>query len=730
MTTHPAPDLFRLDDAAIQEDPFASYVCLREQTPVLETDLGGRPAWALSRHDDITAALSDPEAFSSRTVPDGTLLHSDPPEHRLLRAMVSGLFTRAAVSAIEPFIAQRSSELLDGLVAGGRFDVVDDFAGPLTVAVSSRLFGIAVDDVEQLRAWTKLSAEYQRALRLGTEAPAGAEAAFRKLFEYAGGLVASHTSGGDSVVARLARLTADGELTRQQSAQFMVLLLVAGHSTTTNLIANSTYLLTQHPRYLQRLRDDPSVGEKFIEEALRCRPSFQRIPRVTVRDVEVEGTTIPAGSTVYMLLGSANRDLESFHDPEAFDPEELRGMHMSFGHGIHTCLGQWLARLEGRVAMQSLAARAQSVALDPAAPPDHLSGGTGNEFGFHHLPVLVGPLAERDRPLSVVRTTTPRRGRSNERAQELETEVRVEAVERAADGVVTLDLRRPDGGELPAWEPGAHVDLVLGSAPTRQYSLTGDRRDRSRYRVGVLRDPEGRGSSSHVHDVLRAGDVVRVRGPRNHFRLVRSPRYLFVAGGIGITPLMPMIAEAEAAGADWRLIYAGRSRASMAFLPALEELGDRVVAWPRDERGPLDLGEAIGSAVPDTQIYCCGPERMVEAVEAVSRSWPPGALHVERFTPRSSASAASNRPFDVVLERSGTTLTVPADRSVLDTVEDAGVFVLASCRRGTCGTCETSVLDGEIDHRDTVLDEAAREGGGSMMICVSRCTSASLVLDL
>ena len=194
MSIDSTPELFRLDDAAIQEEPFARYVDLRERAPVLETDLAGKPAWVLSRQEDIATALLNTTSFSSRTVPDGTLLHSDPPDHRALRSMVSGLFTRAAVSSIEPFVARRSTELLDKLVANEACDIVDDFAGPLTVSVSSRRFGIAVDDVEQLRAWTKISAEYQRALRLGTRAPEGAEEAFRQLFDFAVELVASYTS--------------------------------------------------------------------------------------------------------------------------------------------------------------------------------------------------------------------------------------------------------------------------------------------------------------------------------------------------------------------------------------------------------------------------------------------------------------------------------------------------------------------------------------------------------
>ena len=393
MSVGSGPSLFQLDDKSIQENPFDHYVTLREQAPVLRTELAGRTVWVLSRQEDITAALKDPDTFSSRTSPQPTLLHSDPPEQQRLRAMMAGLFTRSAVSSMEPFIQQRSRELLDALVPAGGCDIVDDFAGPLTVSVSSRLFGISVDDVEQLRRWTKLSAEYIRSTRLGTPAPEEAKAAHAELFAFAGSLVASDHHRPEGAVATLAAFTAAGELTQEQFSRFVVLLLVAGHSTTTNLIANSTYTLTQHPEHLAPLRDDPAFAPKFIEEVLRIRPSFQRIPRVTTREVEVAGTTIPADSTVYLLLGSANRDPRVFDEPEDFDPAQRRKMHMSFGHGIHTCLGQWLARMEGRIALGSLAARVESVALDPERPPGHLSGGTFNEFGFHHLPVRFVPPA-------------------------------------------------------------------------------------------------------------------------------------------------------------------------------------------------------------------------------------------------------------------------------------------------------------------------------------------------
>ncbi|MCX5600168.1 PDR/VanB family oxidoreductase [Streptomyces phaeochromogenes] len=310
-----------------------------------------------------------------------------------------------------------------------------------------------------------------------------------------------------------------------------------------------------------------------------------------------------------------------------------------------------------------------------------------------------------------------------------EAELVVERRDLAAEGVLALTLRHPLGEELPAWEPGAHIDVVLGPDLERQYSLCGDPADRHSWRVAVLREPDGRGGSAHVHGQLEAGDKVRVRGPRNHFALQPSPRYRFVAGGIGITPILPMLAEAEAAGAEWTLLYGGRTRNSMAFAEELSPYGDKVRVAPQDESGLLDLAAELGTPQSDTLVYCCGPGPLLDAVEERCAEWPKGSLHVERFQPKVQETGADTE-FEVVLERSGHTLTVPADVSVLDTVRSAGVEVLFSCTEGTCGTCETDVLEGTPDHRDSVLTDEEREAGETMLICVSRCRGKRLVLDL
>lgn len=310
-----------------------------------------------------------------------------------------------------------------------------------------------------------------------------------------------------------------------------------------------------------------------------------------------------------------------------------------------------------------------------------------------------------------------------------EAELVVDRRDVAADGVLALTLRHPLGEELPAWEPGAHIDVLLGPDLERQYSLCGDPADRHVWRIAVLREPDGRGGSAYVHGQLAAGDKVRVRGPRNHFALATAPRYRFVAGGIGITPILPMLAAAEAAGAEWTLLYGGRTRNSMAFTEELARYGDKVRIAPQDETGLLDLDAALADPDGDTLVYCCGPGPLLDAVEERCAVWPKGALHVERFEPKAQ-EAGENTEFEVVLERSGHTLTVPADVSVLDTVRAAGVEVLYSCTEGTCGTCETDVLEGTPDHRDSVLTDEEREAGETMLICVSRCAGKRLVLDL
>lgn len=306
----------------------------------------------------------------------------------------------------------------------------------------------------------------------------------------------------------------------------------------------------------------------------------------------------------------------------------------------------------------------------------------------------------------------------------------VERVERIADEVVELWLVDASGGELPAWEPGAHIDVLIAPGLERQYSLCGDPADRRRWRIAVLREPDGRGGSEFMHTRVAAGDELRVRGPRNEFPLAPAEGYLLIAGGIGITPLMAMARELASADADWELVYGGRRRASMAFREELSRYGDRLTEWPEDERGLIELDALLGEPRPGVAVYACGPEPLIEAVEQRCTAWPPGSLHVERFHPRPGALDGARSAFEVVLDASDETIAVAADQSIVEALEAAGYEVPTSCREGTCGTCETVVLDGVPDHRDSVLTPEERADGETMMICCSRALTPRLVLDL
>jgi ferredoxin-NADP reductase len=310
-----------------------------------------------------------------------------------------------------------------------------------------------------------------------------------------------------------------------------------------------------------------------------------------------------------------------------------------------------------------------------------------------------------------------------------EFDVTVTLATSESEGVRSYVLRRADGGRLPGWEPGAHVDVLLDGGLERQYSLCGDPTDPD-WRIAVLLEPESRGGSSWIHANLAAGSQVRVRGPRNNFPLTGAAGYLMIAGGIGITPLLPMIRDLAARGADWKLLYGGRERISMAFVSELESYGDRVLIRPQDEFGLLDLAGWIGEPRADVAIYCCGPEPLLQAVEQRHQGWPAGTLHLERFKPRPGALDGEQTAFEVELSFSGITIQVGADQTIAEAVEAAGIEIETSCREGTCGTCETVVIEGIPDHRDSFLQEDERAANETMMICCSRARTPRLVLDL
>jgi tetrachlorobenzoquinone reductase len=309
------------------------------------------------------------------------------------------------------------------------------------------------------------------------------------------------------------------------------------------------------------------------------------------------------------------------------------------------------------------------------------------------------------------------------------TPVRLRAMSWEAPGVLSLTLAATDDRQLPAFTPGSHIDLHLPDGTVRQYSLCGDPTDRSHYRIAV-RSIHGGKSSQYVHLKLRPGELLRVSAPRNNFPFIDSPNYIFVAGGIGITPLIPMILDANAKRRRWTLFYCNRSDEEAAFLAELRQLNGEVSTHSTSAGTRLDVGARLRPPLADTLVYCCGPARLMTAVEAATSVWPADTVRFEWFSPRSQPDDEALEGFEVVCAASGLTLFVPPDKSILEVLREAGIGVPSSCQQGVCGTCEVSVLSGAIDHRDSILSAPERASNALMMTCISRALGPRLVLDI
>jgi ferredoxin-NADP reductase len=304
--------------------------------------------------------------------------------------------------------------------------------------------------------------------------------------------------------------------------------------------------------------------------------------------------------------------------------------------------------------------------------------------------------------------------------------VTVAAVTRETETVNLYTLARDGGAPLPAFTAGAHIDVVIKPDMVRQYSLLNSQADPSHYRIAVLREPGG--GSAFLHDEVRAGSALQISAPRNHFALVEDAAHsVLIAAGIGITPLWSMAQRLSALGRSWELHYGARSRAEAALLRELEACGGRVhLHFSREAGGSrLPLAQIAAAAEPGAHVYACGPRAMLAAFEALPIA---ATRHVEHFSP--IHEAAHEGGFTIVLARSGRRIAVPAGATILDTLKASNIAAAYSCAEGICGRCETAVLGGIPDHRDSILSEAERAAGKTMMICCSGARTDELVLDL
>jgi ferredoxin-NADP reductase len=311
-------------------------------------------------------------------------------------------------------------------------------------------------------------------------------------------------------------------------------------------------------------------------------------------------------------------------------------------------------------------------------------------------------------------------------------DVLVHTLRHEAIGIISIELHAIGGVDLPPFETGSHIDLHLPDGIVRSYSLYNSSAERHRYVIGVLNDKTGRGGSKYVHERLRVGSVIKVSMPRNNFPLAEgAAKSVLIAGGIGITPIYAMFNRLQALGKQVDLLYCARSRKEAAFAEELLSNEASVKThFDADEGGPPNLRTYLSAQPKDAHFYCCGPTAMLDAFEKISVELGLPFVHVERFTPATPAKTSQSSAYTVFLTKSNKTVLVPSGVSLLQAITDAGVACDSACQEGVCGACETTVIEGIPDHRDSVLGEAERSANKTMMVCVSGSRSDRLVLEL
>lgn len=756
-----------------QQDPPGYVAWSRESEPVFYSPK--LDYWVVTRYDDIKAIFRDNLTFSpavalEKITPTSqeandvlasydygmnrTLVNEDEPAHMERRRALMEPFDAQHLAHHEPMVRALVREYVDAFIDDGRADLVNQMFWEIPLTVALEFLGVPDDDKPKLR-------EYSVAHTVNTwgrpdpEEQVAVAHAVGNFWQYAGGVLERMRERPDDEGWMQYGIRKQRELPEVVTDSYLHSMMMAGivaaHETTANGIANAVKLLLENREIWDQICADPTLIPNAVEECLRHNGSQAAWRRVATRDTHVGGVAIPEGGRILMVSSSGNHDTRRFEDPELVDVRrDDAADHLTFGYGAHQCLGKNLARMEMQIFLEELTGRLPHMRL----AEQEFSYVPNTSFrGPEHLVVEWDPQLNPERVDPSVLEPRVEVNIGEPTPVHQSRQMRVQSIVDAADGVRHITLTSADGTALPSFTPGSHVDVECGDTGiVRQYSLCGPQpapvqpegcpvphtpRPES-YEIAVLREDESRGGSTWVHEHVSEGDVLTVRGPRNHFRLPEQPqRFIFVAGGIGITPIRAMAAQAAADGTPYELHYLGRQRGGMAFLEELHaEHGEHLVVHCSGEGARADLRALMADNEADglagrVHVYACGPQRMIDDLTAGGEGWPEDTVVFEHFSSQlGELDPEQEHEFTVHLEDSAVDLVVPRDRTMLHTLREAGLDIPANCEEGLCGTCEVPVLDGDIDHRDVVLSASERRAGDRMMACCSRATGQRIVLGL
>jgi len=724
-------------------DPAEILRWSRDQEPVFYSPKLGY--WVVSRYEDVKAVFRDNITFSpsnalEKITPSSleaekvlkqynyamarTLVNEDEPAHMERRRALMFSFSPEELLHHEPMVRKLVREYVDRFIDRGEADLVNEMLWEVPLTIALHFLGVPEEDMGTLRqysiahtvnTWGRPTADQQ----IEVAESVG------KFWEFAGQVLEKmreDPSGhGWMKYAIRCQKEMPEVVTDSYLHSMMMAGIVAAHETTAHASANAIRLLLENRSTWEKICADPALIPNAVEECLRHSGSIVAWRRLTMLDAVVGGVHIPKGSKVLMVSASANHDERHFEDPDALDIyRDNASEHLSFGYGSHQCLGKNLARMELCIFLEELTKRLPHMQLV-------------EEQQYKYLPNV-----SFRGPESLLVTWDARENPEKKTPETLSTfqEVKIGApssksifrsasiaeVSDEAEGIIGITIESSDGKEFPAWSAGAHIDLLIGEY-SRKYSLCGDPNDRRKLKIAVLREPNGRGGSNHIHDHVRPGLPVKIKGPKNNFRLDESARHhVLIAGGIGITPIIAMADRLKALGKSYEIHYAGQSRTGMAFIQRLEmDHGGHSHLYVKEEGQRANLASIIGKINNSAQIYSCGPDRMIQELEILSTDLPENSLHFEHFSVvHKDIDPALDAAFDIELAYSGMVVNVAPGQTALGALRSAGFEVPSDCEEGLCGNCEVTVIEGEIDHRDSVLTATERAEGKRIITCCSR----------
>jgi len=737
-----------------QQDPPEYVKWAREQEPVFFSPKLGY--WVVTRYDDIKAIFRDNLTFSpsialEKITPTGerandvlasygyamnrTLVNEDEPAHMPRRRVLMEPFTPEALKSHEPMVRRLTREYVNRIINDGRADLVDQMLWEVPLTVALHFLGVPEEDMDLLRQYS-IAHTVNTWGRPKPEEQVEVAHAVGNFWQLAGTILEKMRQDPDQAGWMQYGIRKQKEypeiVTDSYLHSMMMAGIVAAHETTANASANAFKLLLSHPDAWRDICEDPSLIPNAVEECLRHNSPVAAWRRLVTVDTVVGGVPIAAGSKLLIVSSSANRDEHHFADADFFDiRRENASDQLTFGYGSHQCMGKNLARMEMQIFLEEFSRRLPHMRLvDQTFSYVPNTSFRGPEHVWVEWDVTKNP--ERFQPSILTETQPVRIGEPS--SQAVTRPAIVERTEHSAEGILLVTLMAPEGHVFPRWTAGAHIDVECGDTGlSRQYSLCGDPSDKDRLTIAVLLEPNGRGGSAWVHRNVKPGMRLRIRGPRNHFRLDESAtRAIFIAGGIGITPISAMARRAKELGIDYEVHYSGRSRNHMALLPSLQDMhGDRLHVYCSDEGVRNAFDALVASQDTETLFYACGPQRMLDGLRTACAHLPDESLCVEHFhSTLGQLDPTKEHAFEVELKDSGLVVNVAADQTLLAALRQANIDVQSDCEEGLCGSCEVRVLEGEIDHRDVVLTRSERASNCKMMSCCSRPIGGRLVLAL